>query len=160
MAQNLPQTDNHSPLTTRLTSQSQDSFDYRDYTLQITITHRPVFQSHVFTALLRDVFQQRTFLCSRAQVFAGWRPSHTNLLGTGLTVLLLSRDLTTVAERCLLRHRLATGDCMRRQVQIFLAYFPYCEKKINKRTLMESPCSASVYLPLSLLGNDSVNTFP
>jgi hypothetical protein len=52
----------------------------RDYTLQITVTHRLVFSVTVFTALLGKGFQQWTFLCSRAHVLAGWRPSHTNLL--------------------------------------------------------------------------------
>jgi hypothetical protein len=52
----------------------------RDYTLQITVTHRLVFSVTVFTALLDNGFQQWTFLCFRAHVLAGWRPSHTNLL--------------------------------------------------------------------------------
>jgi hypothetical protein len=52
----------------------------RDYTLQITITPSLAFSITVFTALLGNVFQQSTFLCFRADVLAGWRPSHTNVL--------------------------------------------------------------------------------
>jgi hypothetical protein len=57
-----------------------DSYTTRDYTLQITITHRLVFSVTVFTALLGNVFQQWKFLCFRAHFLACWRPSHTNLL--------------------------------------------------------------------------------
>jgi hypothetical protein len=42
-----------------------------DYTLQITITHRLMFSVKVFTALLGNVFQQWTFLCSQAHILAG-----------------------------------------------------------------------------------------
>jgi hypothetical protein len=52
----------------------------RDYNLQITITQRPLFLVKAFTALLGNVFQQWMFLCSRAEVLAGWRPSHTDFL--------------------------------------------------------------------------------
>jgi hypothetical protein len=50
------------------------------YTLQITIAYRPVFSVTFFAALLCNVFQQFTLLCSRPYVLAGWWPSHTNLL--------------------------------------------------------------------------------
>jgi hypothetical protein len=39
-----------------------------------------VFSVTVFTARLDNVLQQRTFLCSRANILAGWWPSHTNLI--------------------------------------------------------------------------------
>jgi hypothetical protein len=48
--------------------------------LQITVTHRLVFSVTVFTALLGNIFQQWTFLCSGAHVLACRRPSHTSLL--------------------------------------------------------------------------------
>jgi hypothetical protein len=48
-------------------------------TLHTSLSHRLVFSVTVFTVLLDNVFQRRTF-CSRAQVLAGWQPSHTNLL--------------------------------------------------------------------------------
>jgi hypothetical protein len=52
----------------------------RDYALEITVTHRQVFSVTDVTALLCNVFQQWTFLCSRSHVLAGWRPCHPNLL--------------------------------------------------------------------------------
>jgi hypothetical protein len=52
----------------------------RDYALQITVPQRLMFLLTDFTALLGNVFQQWRFLYSRADVQAGWRPSHTNLL--------------------------------------------------------------------------------
>jgi hypothetical protein len=45
----------------------------RDYTSRITVTHKLVFPVTVFTALLGNISQQWTFLCSRAHVLAGWR---------------------------------------------------------------------------------------
>jgi hypothetical protein len=59
----------------------------RDYALQITITQRLVFSVTFFTALLGNVFQQRTFLRSWAHVLAGWRPSHTISLLTDVSGL-------------------------------------------------------------------------
>jgi hypothetical protein len=48
--------------------------------------------------------------------------------------------------------------CMRRQVQMFLAYVLYLK---NRSRLMSSPCSVPMCAsPLSLLGNGWVNTFP
>jgi hypothetical protein len=46
-----------------------------DYTLQITITHRPVFS----VTLLSNGFQWQMFLCFQACVLSGLQPSHTNL---------------------------------------------------------------------------------
>jgi hypothetical protein len=46
----------------------------RDY------TNRLVFSVTIITALLGNVFQQSTFLCSQAHVLVGWRPFHTKLL--------------------------------------------------------------------------------
>jgi hypothetical protein len=43
-----------------------DKFTSYYYTLQITVTHRLVFSVTVFTALLGNIFQQWTFLHSRA----------------------------------------------------------------------------------------------
>jgi hypothetical protein len=77
----------------------------RDYTLQLTIRHRLVFSVTVFTALPCNVFQQCAFLCSRAHVFRGWRPSHTNLL----LFLLPSQDSHVMAAgpRCVASERTA-----------------------------------------------------
>jgi hypothetical protein len=50
----------------------------RDYTLQITITHRLVFSVSLHCSV-GNIFQQWTFLCSWAHVLAGWRPSHTKI---------------------------------------------------------------------------------
>jgi hypothetical protein len=52
-----------------------DIFTARDYTLQITITHKPVFS----VMLLRNGFQRRTFLYFRGHVITGRRLSHANL---------------------------------------------------------------------------------
>jgi hypothetical protein len=53
-----------------------DRFTARDYTLHITITHRPVLS----VTLFGNAFQWRTFLCFLAHVLTGWRPSHANLI--------------------------------------------------------------------------------
>jgi hypothetical protein len=52
------------------------TYTAHDYTLQITITHRPVFS----VMLLGNGFQRWTFLCFQTHVLAGLQPSHTNLI--------------------------------------------------------------------------------
>jgi hypothetical protein len=51
-----------------------------DYTLQVTISRRPLFLITVFTVLLDNAFQQRTTLCIFTKFLAGWRLSHTSIL--------------------------------------------------------------------------------
>jgi hypothetical protein len=46
----------------------------------MTTLYKSLFSVTVFTALLGNVFQQRTFLCFRPHVLAGWRPSLKSLL--------------------------------------------------------------------------------
>jgi hypothetical protein len=65
----------------------------RDYTLQITVTHRLVFSVTVFIALLGNGFQQWTFICSRVHVLACWRPCHNNFL----LIQLPSQDYSVIA---------------------------------------------------------------
>jgi hypothetical protein len=48
-----------------------DNFTTHDYVLLMTITKKVVFSITIFTALLRNVFQQWMFLCFRAHVLAG-----------------------------------------------------------------------------------------
>jgi hypothetical protein len=59
----------------------------RDYTSQITITHKPVFS----VTLLGNGFERRAFLCFRAHVLAGWRPPHALILSLQATDTLGSR---------------------------------------------------------------------
>jgi hypothetical protein len=67
----------------------------RDYTVQITITHRLVFSVTVFTALLGSGFQQWTFLCSRPHVLAASNSGRSSAPG------LTSSRLPTVDVRLL-----------------------------------------------------------